>query len=144
MAHCLEFDIAGTSKESFEDACDELNELIQVHIEYAYENDNPEYLYKPAPAKYRNKVPSVRVLRSEQSENHRSQTQKFQAAVIHLSALAGCRVNASETKSAQDTDLAAKARETGCAGHTRQGRGKSCNAFETGKTQARKKVSSVP
>ena len=53
-AHCLEFDIAGTSKESFEDACDELNELIQVHIEYAYENDNLEYLYKPAPAKYWN------------------------------------------------------------------------------------------
>ena len=53
-AHCLEFDIAGTSKESFEDACDELNELIQVHIEYAYENDNLEHLYKPAPAKYWN------------------------------------------------------------------------------------------
>ena len=31
-AHCLEFDIAGTLKESFKDACDELNELIQVHI----------------------------------------------------------------------------------------------------------------
>ncbi len=46
-AHCLEFDIAGTSKESFEDACDKLNELIQVYIEYAYENDDLEYLYNP-------------------------------------------------------------------------------------------------
>ena len=53
-AHCLEFDIAGTSKESFEDACDELNGLVQVHVEYAYENNNLEYLYKPAPAKYWN------------------------------------------------------------------------------------------
>ena len=31
-AHCPEFDIAGTSTKSFEDAYDELNELIQVHI----------------------------------------------------------------------------------------------------------------
>lgn len=54
VAHCLEFDIAGTSTKSFEDAYDELYELIQVHIEYAYENDNFEYLYKPAPAKYWN------------------------------------------------------------------------------------------
>lgn len=51
VAHCLEFDIAGTSTKSFEDAYDE---LVQVHIEYAYENDNFEYLYKPAPAKYWN------------------------------------------------------------------------------------------
>lgn len=54
VAHCLEFDIVNTTTESFEIAYTELHDLVISYINYAYENDNTDHLYNPAPAEYWN------------------------------------------------------------------------------------------
>ena len=55
VAHCLEFDIVNTTTESFETAYTELYDLVISYINYAYENDNTDHLYNPAPAEYWNR-----------------------------------------------------------------------------------------
>ena len=52
-AHCLEFDIVTVGK-NYEEANFELMKLINAHVNFAIENDNEEFLYKPAPAQYWN------------------------------------------------------------------------------------------
>lgn len=54
VAHCLEFDIVNVATESFETAYTELYDLVISYINYAYENDNTDHLYNPAPAGYWN------------------------------------------------------------------------------------------
>jgi hypothetical protein len=48
IAHCLELDIVSTSQ-SLEDVEAEIMSLIKAQIEYAFENENLENLYHPAP-----------------------------------------------------------------------------------------------
>ena len=55
VAHCLEFDIVNSTTESYETAYTELYDLVTSYINYAYENDNTDHLYNPAPAEYCNK-----------------------------------------------------------------------------------------
>ena len=56
VAHCLEFDIVNNATtESFETAYTELYDLVISYINYAYENDNTDHLYNPAPAEYWNR-----------------------------------------------------------------------------------------
>ena len=54
VAHCLEFDIVNATTESFGTAYTELHDLVISYINYAYENDNTDHLYNPAPAEYWN------------------------------------------------------------------------------------------
>ncbi len=54
VAHCLEFDIVNTTTESFETAYTELYDLVISYVNYAYENENTDHLYNPAPAEYWN------------------------------------------------------------------------------------------
>jgi len=46
--HCLEFDIVATAK-SLDSLKKDLNDLIIAQINYAFSNDNLDYLYHPAP-----------------------------------------------------------------------------------------------
>jgi len=49
VAHCLELDIVTTSK-NFEQVKSDIVELIKAQINYAFSNDNLDYLYHPAPS----------------------------------------------------------------------------------------------
>ena len=55
VAHCLEFDLVNTTTESFETAYTELHDLVISYLNYAYESDNTDHLYNPAPAEYWNR-----------------------------------------------------------------------------------------
>ena len=48
VAHCLELDIVATAKSKGEVVKD-MGDLIVAHVDYAFSNDNLEYLYKLAP-----------------------------------------------------------------------------------------------
>lgn len=48
VGHCLELDIVATGKD-IEEAKNKMRDLIIAQVRYALENDNMEYLYKPAP-----------------------------------------------------------------------------------------------
>jgi len=48
VAHCLELDIVTTAP-TFSEARDDIGDLILAQVKFAYENDNLEHLYKPAP-----------------------------------------------------------------------------------------------
>jgi hypothetical protein len=48
IAHCLELDIVATSDDK-EKVTDDIIDLIQAQVSYAFSNDNLEYLYHPAP-----------------------------------------------------------------------------------------------
>ena len=52
----MEFDIINATTESFETAYTELYDLDISYINYAYENDNTDHLYNPAPAEYWNRL----------------------------------------------------------------------------------------
>jgi hypothetical protein len=49
VAHCLELDIVATGN-SMADAQKDIIDLILTQVEYAFSNDNLDYLYRPAPA----------------------------------------------------------------------------------------------
>ena len=49
VAHCLELDIVTTSKD-FNQARQDIFDLIQAQVDYAFSNDNLNYLFRPAPA----------------------------------------------------------------------------------------------
>jgi hypothetical protein len=49
IAHCLELDIVATSKTIGQTIKDMLD-LIETQVNYAFSNDNLDYLYHPAPA----------------------------------------------------------------------------------------------
>ena len=49
VAHCLELDIVATSKDQDQVESDIVN-LIKVQVDYAFSNDNLEFLYRPAPS----------------------------------------------------------------------------------------------
>lgn len=48
IAHCLQLDLVATG-ETLEDAKQNLLDVVQVQINYAFQHDNLEYLFKPAP-----------------------------------------------------------------------------------------------
>ena len=48
LAHCLELDIL-TAADDLTQVKDDIIDLMIAQIEYAFNNDNLEYLYKPAP-----------------------------------------------------------------------------------------------
>lgn len=48
VGHCLELDIVATGSD-IEEIKKDLGDLITTQLRYAIENDNMEYLYKPAP-----------------------------------------------------------------------------------------------
>jgi len=48
QAHCLQFDIVATS-DSLGEVRKDIIDLCRAHIENAYEYDNLEYLFSPAP-----------------------------------------------------------------------------------------------
>ncbi|MFH0813433.1 MAG: hypothetical protein V2A69_11440 [Pseudomonadota bacterium] len=48
IAHCLELDIVATS-EDLEKAKTDMLDLIKAQVDYAFSNDNLDYLYHPAP-----------------------------------------------------------------------------------------------
>jgi len=48
QAHCLQFDIVATS-DSLGEVRKDIIDLCRAHIEYAYEYDNLEHLFSPAP-----------------------------------------------------------------------------------------------
>lgn len=48
VAHCLELDIVSTSKD-MDQVKNDLMDLIKVQVDYAFSNDNLDYLYHPAP-----------------------------------------------------------------------------------------------
>jgi len=49
VAHCLELDIVATSKDKVK-AKAEMLDLIIAQVDYAFSNNNLEYLYRPAPS----------------------------------------------------------------------------------------------
>ncbi len=49
VAHCLELDIVATGKTE-DDAVKELSDLIATQVDYAFNNDNLDNLFHPAPA----------------------------------------------------------------------------------------------
>ncbi|MBU1056101.1 MAG: hypothetical protein KKC46_20095 [Proteobacteria bacterium] len=49
VAHCLELDIVATGK-TIAEVQSEIISLISAQIEYAFTNNNLEYLYHPAPS----------------------------------------------------------------------------------------------
>ena len=51
VAHCLEFDVlgSGTSRQA---ALDDLEECIDIQIEFSVEHNNPANLFRPAPGEY--------------------------------------------------------------------------------------------
>lgn len=48
IAHCLQLDLVATG-ETLEDTKQNLLDVVQVQINYAFQHDNLEYLFKPAP-----------------------------------------------------------------------------------------------
>lgn len=48
IAHCLELDIVATS-DSDKHALDDIVDLVRIQVEYAFDNDNLQHLYHPAP-----------------------------------------------------------------------------------------------
>lgn len=48
VAHCLELDIVGTGKTK-DEAVKELSDLIATQVDYAFNNDNLDNLFHPAP-----------------------------------------------------------------------------------------------
>jgi hypothetical protein len=50
IAHCLELDIVSTST-NFNQVKKEIFDLVTAQIDYAFSNDNLNYLYHPAPEK---------------------------------------------------------------------------------------------
>lgn len=53
IAHCLELDIIATAKSETK-AIKDLGDLIIAQTSFAFNNDNQEFLYRPAPSKYWN------------------------------------------------------------------------------------------
>jgi len=49
VAHCLELDIVSTSKD-LEEAKNNIIDLIKTQVDYAFSNNNLDYLYHPAPS----------------------------------------------------------------------------------------------
>jgi len=49
VAHCLELDIVAANK-NLASVKKEIGDLITAQVSYAFENDNVENLYRPAPA----------------------------------------------------------------------------------------------
>ncbi len=49
IAHCLELDIVCSSN-NLDKTREEIIDLIKAQIDYAFSNENLEYLYRPAPA----------------------------------------------------------------------------------------------
>jgi hypothetical protein len=49
VAHCLELDIVATSKD-VETVTSDIIDLISAQVDYAFSNDNLDYLYRPAPS----------------------------------------------------------------------------------------------
>ena len=47
-AHCLEMDIVTTAP-SVDEAVADVLDLIAAHLTFAYQNDNTDYIYRPAP-----------------------------------------------------------------------------------------------
>lgn len=50
VAHCLELDIVSTSTD-FDQVKKEIIDLVMAQVDYAFSNDNLNYLYHPAPEK---------------------------------------------------------------------------------------------
>lgn len=48
LAHCLQFDIVATN-DTLDGVRKDIIDLCRAHIDYAYEYDNLEYLFSPAP-----------------------------------------------------------------------------------------------
>jgi len=48
IAHCLELDIV-TSAPTLDQVQKDIGDLILVQVSFAYENDNLDHLFKPAP-----------------------------------------------------------------------------------------------
>lgn len=51
VAHCLEMDLVATGATRPE-AVGDLADVIRAHVLYAFEHDNIEHIFKPAPAEY--------------------------------------------------------------------------------------------
>jgi hypothetical protein len=49
IAHCLELDIVATSPK-FDQVKKEIIDLVMAQVDYAFSNDNLNYLYHPAPS----------------------------------------------------------------------------------------------
>jgi len=48
VAHCLELDIV-TTGDNIDQVTQDITDLVKAQIEYAFTNDNLDYLYHPAP-----------------------------------------------------------------------------------------------
>lgn len=66
VAHCLELDLVAEGR-TFEEACDEMQNVIDVHVRTCLQNDNLQHLFFPAPKEVWDKFGEIQARTSKRS-----------------------------------------------------------------------------